>query len=153
MILCFGKRKYQNTGRKVWIILLNICGNYQKIKYYWKNQMSEVKKRNNPVLTHNLRYVRHNRKIYGLGKFTCERAASDYLFILNFSDLWDKIIVMFFRRRETSSYRIKIWQFAHYTCFITVHETTHKPTLFIFVLFIFKLNEVYCIWEYPGKCL
>lgn len=46
-------------------------------KILLKNQMPEVKKKNNPVLRHNLGYIRRNWNIYGLGKFTCEEAASD----------------------------------------------------------------------------
>lgn len=56
------------------------------IKHMWqvsekkvllKNQMYEVKKKNNLVLRHNLGYIGHNWNIYGPGKFTCEKAASD----------------------------------------------------------------------------
>lgn len=106
--------------RKVCIVLWKGTWQLSENKVLLKNQMSEVKIKNNPVFGHNVRYW----NIYGIWKLACERATLNSMFILSFPDLWHIILVIFFRKRNTSSSWMKeIWQFDHYTCFITDHET------------------------------
>lgn len=110
----------KTLGRKVCILLWNVMWQLSENKVLLKNQMSEVKIKNNPPFRCNVRYW----NIYGIWKLACERAALNSIFILSFPDLWHIILVMFFRKRNTSSSWMKeTWQFDHYTCFITDHET------------------------------